>query len=173
MPVSALSDCIGETQDDINALGLIAPIVGHVGDGNFHLTLLVDMDDPADVMRAKDFNRAVAFYRDTLGLSVTPAPGTDSLDRGGWVMLGDRAIIHVGHPETPYPSDARVPFDPGAGSGPVHHVAFNCLDHAGMAARLDEAGIAVDAHVVESIGLRQLFLRDPDGVLIELNFWQD
>ena len=35
---------------------MIAPIVGHVGDGNFHLTLLVDMDDADEVKRAKDFN---------------------------------------------------------------------------------------------------------------------
>ena len=35
-----------ETQRDIAEHRLVAPIVGHVGDGNFHLTLLVDMDDP-------------------------------------------------------------------------------------------------------------------------------
>ena len=35
--------------------GLVAPILGHVGDGNFHLTLLVDMDDAAEVKVAKDF----------------------------------------------------------------------------------------------------------------------
>ena len=42
------------TQEDIAASGLIAPIIGHVGDGNFHLTLLVDMADPAEVVQAKD-----------------------------------------------------------------------------------------------------------------------
>jgi D-lactate dehydrogenase (cytochrome) len=34
----------------------LAPIVGHVGDGNFHLTLLIDMDDPDEVRRAKDLS---------------------------------------------------------------------------------------------------------------------
>jgi D-lactate dehydrogenase (cytochrome) len=41
------------TQRDIAEQKLLAPILGHVGDGNFHLTLLVDMSDPADVSRAK------------------------------------------------------------------------------------------------------------------------
>ena len=38
-----------ETQRDIADSGLIAPIVGHVGDGNFHVSLLLDMDDPAEI----------------------------------------------------------------------------------------------------------------------------
>jgi D-lactate dehydrogenase (cytochrome) len=42
-----------QTQREIAAHGLVAPILGHVGDGNFHLTLLVDMADPAEVKAAK------------------------------------------------------------------------------------------------------------------------
>jgi D-lactate dehydrogenase (cytochrome) len=45
VPISRLAECVVETQRDIEASKLLAPIVGHVGDGNFHLTLLVDMDD--------------------------------------------------------------------------------------------------------------------------------
>lgn len=55
VPISRLSDCIEETQADIAASGLIAPIVGHVGDGNFHVLPLVDMDQPAEVDAAKLF----------------------------------------------------------------------------------------------------------------------
>jgi D-lactate dehydrogenase (cytochrome) len=55
VPISRLSECIEETQADIAASGLIAPIVGHVGDGNFHVLPLVDMDDPAEVKSAKTF----------------------------------------------------------------------------------------------------------------------
>jgi D-lactate dehydrogenase (cytochrome) len=54
VPISRLAECVAETQEDIAASGLVAPIVGHVGDGNFHLTLLVDMDDAAEIKRAKD-----------------------------------------------------------------------------------------------------------------------
>ena len=56
VPISRLAECVTETQRDIADSKLVAPIVGHVGDGNFHLTLLVDMDDPAEIKVAKDFN---------------------------------------------------------------------------------------------------------------------
>jgi len=56
VPISRLAECVTETQRDIAESRLIAPIVGHVGDGNFHLTLLIDMNDPAEVKVAKDFS---------------------------------------------------------------------------------------------------------------------
>ena len=56
VPISALAECIAETQADLDASGLLAPIVGHVGDGNFHLAILVDPDDPEEVARAEALN---------------------------------------------------------------------------------------------------------------------
>jgi D-lactate dehydrogenase (cytochrome) len=53
VPISRLAECVVATQKDIRESGIIAPIVGHVGDGNFHLTLLVDMKDADEVKRAK------------------------------------------------------------------------------------------------------------------------
>jgi D-lactate dehydrogenase (cytochrome) len=53
VPISRLAECVIQTQREIAAHGLVAPILGHVGDGNFHLTLLVDMADPAEVKAAK------------------------------------------------------------------------------------------------------------------------
>src|SRR6187401_2116741 len=53
VPISRLAECLTETQHDIVESRILAPIVGHVGDGNFHLTLLVDMDDADEVKRAK------------------------------------------------------------------------------------------------------------------------
>ncbi len=53
VPISRLSQCVTETQRDIAEHGLIAPILGHVGDGNFHLSLLVDMADAEEVKAAK------------------------------------------------------------------------------------------------------------------------
>ncbi len=55
VPISRLAECIDETKRDITATGLTAPIVGHVGDGNFHVLPLVDMDDPGEVARTKAF----------------------------------------------------------------------------------------------------------------------
>ncbi|MFG1346925.1 FAD-linked oxidase C-terminal domain-containing protein [Xanthobacter autotrophicus DSM 431] len=55
VPISRLAECVTETKRDIEEMGLIAPIVGHVGDGNFHTTLMVDVDDPEDFAKAKHY----------------------------------------------------------------------------------------------------------------------
>jgi D-lactate dehydrogenase (cytochrome) len=55
VPISRLAECVAETKRDIQALGLVAPIVGHVGDGNFHVQPLVDTDDAAEVTAIKGF----------------------------------------------------------------------------------------------------------------------
>ncbi len=49
VPISRLADCVMETKADLARLKLVAPIVGHAGDGNFHLSVLVDTNDPAEV----------------------------------------------------------------------------------------------------------------------------
>src|ERR1700730_18134637 len=53
VPISRLAECVTETQRDVAAHNLMAPILGHVGDGNFHLTLLVDMADADEVAMAR------------------------------------------------------------------------------------------------------------------------
>jgi D-lactate dehydrogenase (cytochrome) len=53
VPISRLAQCVVETQRDLAESRLIAPIVGHGGDGNFHLTMLVDMADAGEVARAR------------------------------------------------------------------------------------------------------------------------
>lgn len=55
VPISRLAECIDETKKDIVASGLIAPIAGHVGDGNFHVLPLVMEDDPEECARADAF----------------------------------------------------------------------------------------------------------------------
>ncbi|MDF2116686.1 FAD-linked oxidase C-terminal domain-containing protein [Roseiarcaceae bacterium H3SJ34-1] len=55
VPISRLADCVEETHRDIAESHLVGPIVGHVGDGNFHVTLLVDMDDKAEIARTEKF----------------------------------------------------------------------------------------------------------------------
>jgi D-lactate dehydrogenase (cytochrome) len=56
VPISRLAECVTETQADIAESRLLAPIVGHVGDGNFHLTLLIDTDNAEEVKVAQAFN---------------------------------------------------------------------------------------------------------------------
>jgi len=65
VPISRLAECVTETKFDIERSALVAPIVGHVGDGNFHCSVLIMQDDADEVARARDFvdrlvNRAIA-----------------------------------------------------------------------------------------------------------------
>ncbi|MBL8584833.1 MAG: FAD-binding protein [Rhizobiaceae bacterium] len=55
VPISRLAECIAETEADIAEMGLIAPIVGHVGDGNFHVLALMDNDNPAEIALVEKF----------------------------------------------------------------------------------------------------------------------
>ena len=54
VPISRLAECVTATQEDAAASHFIAPIVGHVGDGNFHMLLMIDTGDSAEVKRAED-----------------------------------------------------------------------------------------------------------------------
>ncbi|MGH6961342.1 MAG: FAD-linked oxidase C-terminal domain-containing protein, partial [Dongiaceae bacterium] len=56
VPISALAECISETKVELKASTLLAPIVGHVGDGNFHVTFILDPDDPQEMAEAKRLN---------------------------------------------------------------------------------------------------------------------
>ena len=55
VPVSRLADCVTAAQDRLASAGILAPIVGHVGDGNFHCLLLIDMDNHSEIAQAEDF----------------------------------------------------------------------------------------------------------------------
>lgn len=55
VPISRLAECVTATQRDVNENKLIGPIVGHIGDGNFHVSLRLDMDDKREVEAAERF----------------------------------------------------------------------------------------------------------------------
>nr|WP_207476842.1 FAD-linked oxidase C-terminal domain-containing protein [Arenibaculum pallidiluteum] len=56
VPISRLADCIMETKADIAESGVLAPLVGHVGDGNFHLVYVIDPENPDELRRAAALN---------------------------------------------------------------------------------------------------------------------
>ncbi len=56
VPISRLAECILETKKDLAQSFLIAPLVGHVGDGNFHLGFLINRDDPKEIAEAERLN---------------------------------------------------------------------------------------------------------------------
>ena len=70
VPISALADCIARTKEMIVESGMIAPIVGHVGDGNYHLLILIDPENTDEIARAKqlasDVNRTALSFGGTV-----------------------------------------------------------------------------------------------------------
>jgi D-lactate dehydrogenase (cytochrome) len=75
VPISRLAECVGETEEDLARLGLFAPIVGHVGDGNFHCSMVCDRNDPAEVARAEDFMHRLVERAQAMGGTCTGEHG--------------------------------------------------------------------------------------------------
>ena len=90
VPISRLAECILETKRDLEANGLLAPLVGHVGDGNFHLVFLVDPDDPDELARAAAAN-------DRLVMRALALDGTCSGEHG--VGYGKMPFLAAEHGE--------------------------------------------------------------------------
>lgn len=78
VPLSRLAECVTETHADINETGLIAPVVGHVGDGNFHVMPLVDMDDADEIGRVEKFNERLVQRALAMGGTCTGEHGVGS-----------------------------------------------------------------------------------------------
>jgi D-lactate dehydrogenase (cytochrome) len=75
VPISRLADCVLETKADVEAIGLLAPIVGHVGDGNFHLVVLFDPNDPSQRVKAEDLAKRVSLRAIGMGGTCTGEHG--------------------------------------------------------------------------------------------------
>lgn len=121
---------------------------------------------------ASDLDRSAAFYAAVLELDRRDGPPPLRADKVQWLHdASGRAIIHLVVAEMV--ADIIRPAVPGPHTGAIHHVAFDCADHAGTVARLESLGVAYETREVSSIALRQVFIADPGGVLLELNFRGD
>lgn len=84
VPISRLPDVVVETQRDLRDSNLTGPMVGHVGDGNFHCILVFRADDPEEAQRVHDFT-------ERLGRRALAAGGTCTGEHG--VGLGKRVLL--------------------------------------------------------------------------------
>jgi D-lactate dehydrogenase (cytochrome) len=75
VPISRLAECISATKADIRASSLLAPIVGHVGDGNFHVSFIIDPDNPVEMAEAKRINDRMVMRALSLGGTCTGEHG--------------------------------------------------------------------------------------------------
>ncbi len=108
---------------------------------------------------ARDLEATRDFYVNVLGLTVGQRPSFKA--PGYWLYLGDKAVVHLAEQN----SDTRY-----AGIGPIDHLAFEATGLKEMVTRLEEQAIAVRHCKVPDLGLHQVFIQDPNGVTIELNY---
>ena len=112
-------------------------------------------------IRTRKLADTVQFYQDILGLTKGDRPNFSF--PGAWMYSEGKA---VGHLVDISPTQEQQKPD----SGVVHHVAFASRDFNGMRARLQSKGMAFDTRQVPGGELWQIFVRDPNGVMIELNY---
>lgn len=84
VPISRLADCIAETRQDIAATPLYAPMVGHVGDGNFHVFFVIDPNDTAELAQVEQLHERLAQRAIDMG-------GTCTGEHG--IGLGKRMLL--------------------------------------------------------------------------------
>lgn len=111
-------------------------------------------------LRAADVERTRAFYEQAIGLQAGPRPPLAQV--GYWLYLGDLPVVHL----VQRPDDWRDSPHTGA----IDHVAFHGVDYDGTCATLRALGLSFREAVIPRDGTRQVFVHDPDGVKLELNF---
>jgi catechol 2,3-dioxygenase-like lactoylglutathione lyase family enzyme len=111
-------------------------------------------------IRTTDLKRLRRFYTEILDLEVGERPSSSS--RGLWLYASGKPIVHVNLSDKPASGDTL----------PLHHVAFAATGFKAITTRLSEAGFDFEVFDVPGRDIRQVFVDDPDGVSVELNFTQ-
>jgi len=124
------------------------------------------------LIQTTDFRATCDWYEQVLGLKRGYTP--DFRFPVQWMYLGDRDVLHITEGGAKV-SENRLRYNgqesqADFGSGVVDHIAFRCNDLTEMIAHLRSHGIDFRQRMVNEQGLYQLFLIDPNGVKIELNF---
>ena len=103
----------------------------------------------------------VRFYEDILGLTNGPRPPFDF--PGAWLYSEGHPVLHLNDIS---PTDKQQPAD----SGVIDHIAFGSRGFEAMKEHLAHKGVSFRVNVVPNSSRRQIFLTDPNNVLIELNY---
>ena len=120
---------------------------------------------------ATDLDGTARFYSDVFGLERRNGPPPLTPDQAQWMYdNAGRAIFHINSLDCPRVYQRAVEAGP---TGSIHHIALACTGYDEIITRLEVRGIDRQINTVEAIGLRQIFTTDPNGVLLELNFFAD
>ncbi len=122
---------------------------------------LVDINHVA--IRTLDLDKTNRFYTEVLGMTLAERPPFDF--PGSWLAIG-QTMIHVLAGKAAYDSEGR--FRPLGGC--VDHISISAEGFDGYARRFGEHGLDWREFKVPGADIVQIFVRDPNGVLIELNF---
>ena len=112
-------------------------------------------------IRTRKLKETVQFYEDVLGLSNGDRPNFDF--PGAWMYSEGRAVVHL--VDISPSTETQKP-----DSGVVHHVAFVSRGFKTMKQRLKSKNVWYETREVPGGAVWQIFVRDPNGVMIELNF---
>lgn len=115
-----------------------------------------------------DLEGTVRFYEEVLGFTRGETPGSAMGFKGAWMKdATGHPLLHLvwNDPDREFGA-GHIPGQP---TGAIHHVALRCQGFAATRARLEAMGIT---HRVNDgmLGLRQIFLSDPNAISVELNF---
>lgn len=124
-------------------------------------------------IRTECLEQTREFYVNILGLTQGARP--DLPVPGYWLYAEGEPIVHLIEIGEKYHQD--VYGDPLGdtdlrSSGSVDHLAFRVTDHPALMARIEKHQVPYKESFIEEMGLRQVFLTDPNGVTAELNFFQ-
>jgi D-lactate dehydrogenase (cytochrome) len=118
VPISRLAECVVETQRDLQETGLLGPIVGHVGDGNFHVALVVDKDDSKEMEATDKFLARLAKRAMSMGGTCTGEHGVGQgkmkyllAEHGAPALAAMRAIKRALDPDDIMNPGKLVPAD--------------------------------------------------------------
>jgi len=128
----------------------------------------VEALDHVNVITA-DLEGSVRFYTELFGLEPRDGPPPLTHENARWMYdAAGRAVIHLNSLDCARAYEREVRAGP---TGALHHVALRCSGYEELRARLVRRGLDHRINLVTAIGLRQIFVLDPNQVLLELNFF--
>ena len=129
----------------------------------------VDALDHVNIITS-DVESSARFYAELFGLEPRDGPPPLTHENARWMYdAAGRAILHINSLECPRHYDREV--RPGP-TGALHHVALRCSGYQELRARLKSRSLEHRLNEVTAIGLKQIFVLDPNQVLLELNFFE-
>ena len=122
-------------------------------------------------VRANDLEQSRRFYCDVLGFEVMPRP--DFPFPGYWLGVAGKIQVHMGQHGIPHSDRYYLGTRSGSAtdnSGVVDHIAFLATQPEDFAARFEAVGLAARKRFLPEARLFQMFVQDPNGLTVELNF---